>query len=92
MLIIESSAQDIKNLSRAEYSTINTDVEAYARYVDTISREMRDYIKNMSTFNSLDPFAYPNQKRIIIKFGDGTITNVLVVLEGDAGSCGGFEC
>ena len=92
MLIIESSGKDIKNLAKAEYSTINTDAEAYARYVDTVSREMREYIKNMTTFNTLDPFSYPNQKRIIIKFGNGSITNVLIVLEGDAGSCGGFEC
>ena len=92
MLIIESSAQDIKNLAKAEYSTINTDVEDYAKYVDTVSREMRDYVKNMTTFNALDPFTYPNQKRIIIKFGDGSITSVLIVLEGDSGSCGGFEC
>ena len=92
ILIIDSSAQDIKNLTKAEYSTIGTDVKEYTEYVDTVSREMREYIKNMSTFEPLDPFSYPNQNRMVIRFGDGSITNVLIILEGDGASCGGFEC
>jgi len=87
ILITETTVKDMKNLVRMEKSGVSGDQIAYENYVNNVSKAMRDYIKNMSTYPSLDSFEYLYQKRLIIRFENNFITNVEIVVYDTGASC-----
>ncbi len=91
ILITETTVQDMKTLARMEKSGAAGDQISYDNYVNNVSKAMRDYIKNMSTYPSLDSFEYLYQKRLIIRFGDNNITNVEIVVH-DTGATCSYTC
>ena len=94
VLITDTQATDLRALSDLENSTNNSDFQAYVKFESRVSREMRSYIKAMPSFPSVDSFAYLYQRRIIVRFGDGSITNVEVLLSDNTslGCFGGLTC
>jgi len=94
VLITETQATDLRALSDLENSANNSDFQAYTKYETRVSREMRDYIKSMPSFASVDSFAYLYQRRLIIRFGDGSITNVEILLSDNSmyDCYGGLTC
>ena len=94
ILITETQATDLRALSDLENNANDSDFQTYLKYETRVSREMRSYIKAMPSFSTVDSFAYLYQRRIIVRFGDGSLTNVEVLLSDNSTyNCyGGLIC